>query len=166
MFQDHRLRGRVSRDPLWRQVTNLVDLEFQARATMKPGIGRAHPQERIDAVPEGKFDALPLGYALQQYGRWPGGHTPLVIPAPTTPPPSSRQQGALRASSASARAPNTTLRLLSTERGGERVPWQQGAQLGDTAFGYQELGEATARRTLATSWKRSASGFATTPTAR
>ena len=44
---------------------SLVDLEFLSQGYHdNSDIGRERLQERIDAVPEGKFDALLLGYAL------------------------------------------------------------------------------------------------------
>lgn len=62
---------------------NLLDLEFVTQGLHdfpKSGVGRI--QERIDAVPEGRFEAILLGYAL--CGHLVAGlvarHTPLVIP--------------------------------------------------------------------------------------
>ncbi|MGH7972886.1 MAG: DUF1638 domain-containing protein [Limisphaerales bacterium] len=45
--------------------TNLVDLDFLTQGHHDtPARGRAEIQERIDAVPEGKYDAIVLGYGL------------------------------------------------------------------------------------------------------
>src|SRR5215813_2293406 len=44
---------------------NLIDLEFLTQGYHDiPAIGRMAIQERIDAVPAGKYDAIVLGYAL------------------------------------------------------------------------------------------------------
>ena len=65
------------------QSRNLTDLEFLTQGLHDtPAIGRNQLQERIDAVPAGRYDAILLGYAL--CGNIIAGlkarHTPLVIP--------------------------------------------------------------------------------------
>lgn len=62
---------------------NLTDLEFLPQGYHdNPDIGRARIQERIDAVPEGKFDAILVGYGLcnLMLQGLAARHTPLVIP--------------------------------------------------------------------------------------
>ncbi len=45
--------------------TNLIDFEFLTQGYHDvPATGRAELQKRIDAVPEGKYDAILLGYGL------------------------------------------------------------------------------------------------------
>jgi hypothetical protein len=63
--------------------SNLLDLEFVTQGLHdfpRSGVGKI--QERIDAVPEGRYEAILLGYAL--CGHLIAGlqarHTPLVIP--------------------------------------------------------------------------------------
>lgn len=63
--------------------TNIVDVEFLTQGLHdRPAQGGKTVQERIDAVPEGKYDAILLGYAL--CGNLVAGlqarHTPIVIP--------------------------------------------------------------------------------------
>lgn len=63
--------------------TNIVDVEFLTQGLHdRPAQGGKAVQERIDAVPEGKYDAILLGYAL--CGNLIAGlqarHTRLVIP--------------------------------------------------------------------------------------
>ena len=63
--------------------SNLTDLEFLTQGYHdNPDIGRNRIQERIDAVPEGKFDAILLGYGLcnMMLLDLTTQHTPLVIP--------------------------------------------------------------------------------------
>jgi hypothetical protein len=65
------------------QSTNLIDLEFVTQGLHDiPRTGGVKLQERIDAVPEGKYDAILLGYGL--CGNLVRGlttrHTRLVIP--------------------------------------------------------------------------------------
>ncbi|NLC58741.1 MAG: DUF1638 domain-containing protein [Armatimonadetes bacterium] len=140
---------------------NLVDLEFLSQGYHdNSGIGRAHLQERIDAVPEGKFDALLLGYALcnNMVVGLEARHTPLVIPRAhdcITFFLGSKERYARVFRERPGTYYYTSGWLEHRERGGERVPWQQGAQLGpDTAFGYQELvekyGEENARYVMET----------------
>jgi hypothetical protein len=62
---------------------SLVDLEFLTQGLHDtPSVGSAQIQARIDAVPEGKYDAILLGYGL--CGNILRGlqarHTPLVVP--------------------------------------------------------------------------------------
>ncbi|MBI1923077.1 DUF1638 domain-containing protein [Candidatus Poribacteria bacterium] len=62
---------------------NLADLEFLTQGYHdNTDIGRNRIQERIDAVPEGKFDAILLGYGLcnMMLEGLTTHHTPLVIP--------------------------------------------------------------------------------------
>jgi hypothetical protein len=63
--------------------TNIVDVEFLTQGLHdRPAQGGKAVQERIDSVPEGKYDAILLGYAL--CGNLVAGlqarHTPIVIP--------------------------------------------------------------------------------------
>jgi hypothetical protein len=63
--------------------TNIIDVEFLTQGLHdRPTQGGKTVQERIDAVPEGKYDAILLGYAL--CGNLIAGlqarHTRLVIP--------------------------------------------------------------------------------------
>jgi hypothetical protein len=63
--------------------SNVVDVEFLAQGLHdQPALGRTKVQERVDAVEEGKYDAILLGYAL--CGNILNGlaarHTPLVLP--------------------------------------------------------------------------------------
>jgi hypothetical protein len=63
--------------------TNIVDVEFLTQGLHdRPMQGGRTVQERVDAVPEGTYDAILLGYAL--CGNLISGlqarHTPLVIP--------------------------------------------------------------------------------------
>ncbi len=63
--------------------TNLVDFEFLTQGYHdNPDIGRALIQEKIDAVEDGKFDAILLGYALcnNMLVGLTARHIPLVIP--------------------------------------------------------------------------------------
>lgn len=63
--------------------TNMVDLEFLTQGHHDtPAKGRAEVQERIDAVPEGKYEAIVLGYGLCSniLLGLTTSHTPLVIP--------------------------------------------------------------------------------------
>jgi hypothetical protein len=62
---------------------NLVDLEFLTQGYHDtPAKGQAEVQKRIDAVPEGKYDAILLGYGLCSniLAGLVTPHTPLVIP--------------------------------------------------------------------------------------
>lgn len=62
---------------------NLIDLEFLSQGHHDtPASGRADIQQRIDAVPAGKYDAIVLGYALCSsiLAGLKTTHTPLVIP--------------------------------------------------------------------------------------
>lgn len=65
------------------QATHITDLEFLPQGYHdQPGKGRDFVQERIQAVPAGKYDAILIGYGL--CGNIIAGlkatHTPLVIP--------------------------------------------------------------------------------------
>jgi hypothetical protein len=65
------------------QAQNLVDLEFLPQGLHDtPATGLEHVQQRVNAVPAGKYDAILLGYGL--CGNIIRGlkapHTPLVIP--------------------------------------------------------------------------------------
>lgn len=65
------------------QSQHLVDLEFLPQGYHnEPPLGRKCVQERLDAVPAGKYDAILLGYGL--CGNIVSGiksaHTPLIIP--------------------------------------------------------------------------------------
>jgi hypothetical protein len=65
------------------QCPNLIDLEFITQGLHDiPHTGGPRIQERIDAVPKGKYDAILLGYGL--CGNLTRGliarHTPLVLP--------------------------------------------------------------------------------------
>jgi hypothetical protein len=62
---------------------NLVDFEFLTQGHHDvPSRGRAEIQERIDAVPEGKYEAILLGYGLCSniLSGIKSRHTPLVVP--------------------------------------------------------------------------------------
>ena len=62
---------------------NLTDLEFLTQGLHDtPTLGRKAVQERIDAVPAGRYDAILLGYALcgNIIAGLKAGRTPLVIP--------------------------------------------------------------------------------------
>jgi hypothetical protein len=62
---------------------NLVDLEFLTQGHHDtPNKGREEIQERIAAVPPGKYDAIALGYGLCSniLAGLTASHTPLVIP--------------------------------------------------------------------------------------
>jgi hypothetical protein len=62
---------------------NLIDLEFLTQGHHdKPCQGRLDLQQRIDAVPSGKYDAIVLGYGLcsNLLTGLTSAHTPLVIP--------------------------------------------------------------------------------------
>ncbi len=62
---------------------SLVDFEFLTQGYHDtPKLGRAELQKRIDAVPEKKYDAIVLGYALCSniIVDLTTAHTPLVIP--------------------------------------------------------------------------------------
>ena len=63
--------------------TNLVDFEFLTQGYHdNPDIGLELIQEKIDDVPEGKYDAILLGYALcnNMLVGMTAKHTQLVIP--------------------------------------------------------------------------------------
>src|SRR6476620_3424328 len=65
------------------QSPHLVDFEFLTQGLHDhPNLGRDEVQKRVDAIPEGKYDAVLIGYAL--CGNIIAGlratHTPLVIP--------------------------------------------------------------------------------------
>ncbi len=65
------------------QSKNMVDLEFLTQGYHDtPNGGRAELQKRIDAVPQGKYDAIVLGYALCSsiLTGITTSHTRLVIP--------------------------------------------------------------------------------------
>ncbi len=65
------------------RATNLVELEFLTQGYHdNPDIGLKLIQEKIDAVPEGKYDAILLGYALcnNMLAGMAARHTQLVIP--------------------------------------------------------------------------------------
>jgi hypothetical protein len=65
------------------QSPNILDLEFLTQGHHDlPNAGRTHLQERIDAVPAGKYEAILLGYALcgNILAGLKAGLTPLVIP--------------------------------------------------------------------------------------
>ena len=62
---------------------NIVDFEFLTQGYHDtPAAGRVEIQKRIDAVPEGKFDAIVLGYGLCSsiLTGLTTAHTPLIIP--------------------------------------------------------------------------------------
>ncbi len=62
---------------------NLIDLEFLTQGHHDvPACGRKEIQERLDAVPAGKYDAVLLGYGLCSniLVGLTTAHTPLVIP--------------------------------------------------------------------------------------
>ena len=62
---------------------NLIDLEFLTQGHHDtPASGRAQIQQRIDAVPTGKYDAIILGYGLCSniLAGLSTAHTRLVIP--------------------------------------------------------------------------------------
>ena len=62
---------------------NLADIEFLTQGYHdNTDIGRDRIQERIDAVPEGRFDAILVGYGLcnMMLAGLTTRHTPLVIP--------------------------------------------------------------------------------------
>ena len=63
--------------------TNLADVEFLTQGHHdKPCAGRADIQQRVDAVPAGRYDAILIGYGLcsNMLAGLRAGHTPLVIP--------------------------------------------------------------------------------------
>lgn len=65
------------------QARNVVDLEFLAQGYHDtPAKGRDYLQERIDAVPAGKYDAILIGYGLcgNIINNLRPNHTKLVIP--------------------------------------------------------------------------------------
>jgi Protein of unknown function (DUF1638) len=65
------------------QSANLVDLEFLTQGYHDtPALGRAELQKRIAALPEGKYDAIVLGYGLCSniLAGLTTAHTQLVIP--------------------------------------------------------------------------------------
>ena len=65
------------------QSRNLVDLEFLSQGLHdSPQLGLEQLQQRLDAVPVGKYDAVLLGYGLcgNILAGLRAGHTPLVIP--------------------------------------------------------------------------------------
>ena len=62
---------------------NLIDLEFLTQGYHDtPAVGRAQVQQRLDAVPPGKYGAILLGYGLcsNLLAGLTTAHTPLVIP--------------------------------------------------------------------------------------
>jgi hypothetical protein len=62
---------------------NIVEFEFLTQGYHDtPAAGRAELQKRIDAVPQGKFDAIVLGFGLCSniLTGLTSSHTPLVIP--------------------------------------------------------------------------------------
>ena len=62
---------------------SIVDFEFLTQGYHDtPAAGRVEIQKRIDAVPEGKFDAIVLGYGLCSsiLTGLTTAHTPLIIP--------------------------------------------------------------------------------------
>lgn len=140
---------------------NLLDFEFLSQGYHdNSDIGRARLQECIDRVPEGKYDAILLGYALcnNMVVGLQARHTPLVIPRAhdcITFFLGSKERYARVFRERPGTYYYTSGWLEHRERGGERVPWQEGAQLGpDAAFGFQELvtkyGEENARYIMET----------------
>jgi hypothetical protein len=62
---------------------NIIDLEFLPQGHHDlPTVGRKDIQSRINAVPEGKYDAILLGYGLcsNMLSGIQATHTPIVIP--------------------------------------------------------------------------------------
>ncbi len=62
---------------------NIIDIDFLTQGYHDtPAVGRAEIQKRIDAVREGKYDAIVLGYGLCSniLTGLTSKHTPLVIP--------------------------------------------------------------------------------------
>ena len=113
---------------------SLVDLEFLSQGYHdNSDIGRERLQERIDAVPEGKYDAILLGYALcnNMVVGLQARHTPLVIPRAhdcITFFLGSKERYARVFREHPGTYYYTAGWLEHRHRGGERVPWQQGAQ--------------------------------------
>jgi Protein of unknown function (DUF1638) len=65
------------------QSPNVIDLEFLTQGHHdRPGTGREEIQKRIDAVPQGKYDAIVLGYGLCSsiLDGLTTHHTMLVVP--------------------------------------------------------------------------------------
>lgn len=126
------------------QSRNLVEFDFLSQGYHdNSDIGRQRLQERIDNLPEGKFDAVLLGYALcnNMTVGLQARHVPLVIPRAhdcITFFLGSRERYAQLFKNRPGTFYYTSGWLEHRERGGERVPWQQGAQMGP-GRSYQEL---------------------------
>ncbi|MBI3947682.1 MAG: DUF1638 domain-containing protein [Armatimonadetes bacterium] len=151
----------VFRELCWvaAQTPSLVDFEFLSQGYhSNADIGRARLQERIDAVPEGKFDAILPGYALcnNMAAGLQARHTPLVIPRAhdcITFFLGSKERYARIFRERPGTYYYTSGWLEHPRRGGESVPRADGAQLGPDSS-YQALvekhGEEAARYVMET----------------
>jgi len=148
---------------------NLVDLELLTQGYHdNPEIGRGCIQGRIDAVEEGRFDAILVGYALcsnMLVGLRARG-TSLVIPRAhdcVTFFLGSKERYAEQFKAHPGAYYYTSGWLEYRQRGGERVPRKQGAGLG-AQRSYEEYAERYGERTakllidvesrLSQDWKR------------
>lgn len=126
--------------------TNLADLEFLTQGYHdNTNIGRDRIQERIDAVPEGKFDAILAGYGLcnMMLAGLTTHHTPLVIPRAhdcITFFLGSKERYKAQFTDCPGTYYYSSGWLEHRQRGGERVERQQGAGLG-AQLQYEELVE-------------------------
>lgn len=125
---------------------NLVDLEFLPQGYHdNPEIGRTRIQERIDAVPEGKFDAILVGYGLcnMMLVGLIARHMPLIIPRAhdcITFFLGSKERYKEQFLSCPGTYYYTAGWLEYRQRSGERVERKQGAGMG-VQLQYQELVE-------------------------
>lgn len=141
------------------QSPNLVDFEFLSQGYHDNStVGRERLQECIDAVPEGKFDAILLGYALcnNMAVGLQARQTPLVLPRAhdcITFFLGSKERYADVFRQRPGTYYYTSGWLEHRQRGGERLPYQQGAQMGpDCSYLalVEKYGEENARYVMET----------------
>lgn len=128
------------------QSRNVHDPEFLIQGYHdNPVLGKDKIQERIDAVPEGKYDAILIGYGLCDniLTGLTSRHTPLVVPRAhdcITFFLGSKERYTEHFKSHPGTYYYTSGWLEYRQRGGERVPRMQGAGLGGVQT-YEEMVE-------------------------
>ncbi len=118
------------------QSPSLVELGFLPQGYHNNSdIGRERLQEQLDAIPEGKYDAILMGYALcnNMVAGLRARHTPLVLPRAhdcITFFLGSKERYARIFGERPGTYYYTSGWLEYQQRGGERLPGMQGAQFG------------------------------------
>lgn len=138
---------------------NLFDMEFLSQGFHdNPEVGIRHIQERIDAVAEGRFDGILIGYGLcnTMLNGLRAGHTPLIVPRAhdcITLFLGSKERYSEYFLSHPGSYYYTTGWLEHRVRGGERPERRQGAGLGEQRS-YEQMveqyGEDNARYLIET----------------